>query len=153
MKRKSAPVRKCGEKARTDGGHCGDWDFGGYRHSDVFGLHIQVTSNFCICRTGFRENGGRIVCARNRRSSGVQYRNQQYRYPNDNAQHNCRVAVKDGVINVTTSATDSSKVPLTIIDTPSLPVGASTMNWINSGTTCLAANASRAFGPGKGDCP
>ena len=61
--------------------------------------------------------------------------------------------VADGVISITTAATDDNKVPLTIIDTPSLPVGASSMSWVNTGTTCLPANAKRAFGPGKGDCP
>lgn len=59
--------------------------------------------------------------------------------------------VTDGVIDVTTAATDSNKVALTIVDTPSLPVGASTMSWSNGGTTC--GNPNRAFGPGVGDCP
>lgn len=58
--------------------------------------------------------------------------------------------VTDGVITVTSAATDGG-VGLTIVDTPSLPPGSSTMSWVNGGTTC--GNPNRAFGAGVGDCP
>ncbi len=61
------------------------------------------------------------------------------------------IAVTDGVISITTAATDGAGAQLTIIDTPSLPPGASSMSWVNRGTTC--GNPSRAFGPGVGNCP
>ena len=55
-------------------------------------------------------------------------------------------------ITVTTGATTTAGVGLTIIDTPTAGNGAATMTWANSGTTCTAANASRAFKAGTGDC-
>ena len=60
-------------------------------------------------------------------------------------------AVSNGVIDITTAATDNSGAPLTIVLTPSLPAGASTMSWINSGTVC--GSPDRGFGKGVGDCP
>ncbi len=61
-------------------------------------------------------------------------------------------SITDGVITVTTGATDSTGTALTIIDRPTAPAGTANMLWTNSGSTCLAANASRAFKLGSGDC-
>jgi prepilin-type N-terminal cleavage/methylation domain-containing protein len=60
-------------------------------------------------------------------------------------------SVTDGVIKVTTSATDTASPPakLTIIDTPTTPAGGANMLWTNSGTTC---DAKRGFKVGQGDC-
>ncbi len=62
-------------------------------------------------------------------------------------------SVTNGVITVTTGATDTSGTNLTIIDTPTYTAGQANMLWTNSGTTCSAANVARAFKPGSGDCP
>ncbi|MFC4520739.1 pilin [Cupriavidus pinatubonensis] len=61
-------------------------------------------------------------------------------------------SVTNGVITVTTGATDTASPPanLTIIDTPSFVTGNATMTWLNTGTSC---NASRGYKPGQGDCP
>ncbi len=61
-------------------------------------------------------------------------------------------AANQGVITVTTGATSAAAVPLTTILTATQS-GAANMPWINSGTTCVAANATRAFKPGQGGCP
>lgn len=59
--------------------------------------------------------------------------------------------VVDGVVTVTTTATDGATPPvqLTIIDTPSYTAGDATMKWDNSGTSC---NATRGFKDYAGDC-
>jgi type IV pilus assembly protein PilA len=59
-------------------------------------------------------------------------------------------SVTDGVIKVTTGATNNSGVSLTIIDTPSGAAGSASLAWTNTGTSC---SATRAFKPGFGDCP
>jgi len=59
-------------------------------------------------------------------------------------------SVTDGVITVTTGATDAAAVALTIVDTPTIPAGSANMVWTNSGTSC---NATRGFKAGQGDCP
>jgi type IV pilus assembly protein PilA len=61
-------------------------------------------------------------------------------------------SVKDGVIKVTTGATDTASPPvnLTIIDTPTFAAGAANILWTNSGTSCEPV---RGFKPGQGDCP
>lgn len=58
-------------------------------------------------------------------------------------------SVTDGVIKVTTGATDSSGANLTIVDTPSYTAGNANMTWTNSGTSC---DATRGFKSGAGDC-
>ena len=58
-------------------------------------------------------------------------------------------SITDGVITVTTGATSSAGVNLTIVDTPTMPAGAANMLWTNSGTTC---DATRGFKEGAGDC-
>ena len=58
-------------------------------------------------------------------------------------------SVTDGVITVTTGATTSAGVALTIVDTPSLAAGGANMTWTNSGTSC---DATRGFKSGQGDC-
>lgn len=62
-------------------------------------------------------------------------------------------SVTNGVISITTGATDTAGTALTTIDTPTYVAGNANMLWTNSGTTCLAANAPRAFKSGAGDCP
>ena len=62
-------------------------------------------------------------------------------------------SVTDGVITIATGATTNAGVNLTIVDTPVANVGAANMIWTNTGTTCVAANANRAFKAGQGDCP
>ena len=62
-------------------------------------------------------------------------------------------SVTNGVVTVTTGATAADGTQLTIIDTPSVLAGGPNMTWSNTGTTCDAANASRAFKSGQGDCP
>jgi type IV pilus assembly protein PilA len=61
-------------------------------------------------------------------------------------------SVTNGVITVTSGATDTASPPanLTIIDTPTIAAGAANMLWTNTGTSC---NATRGFKPGQGDCP
>jgi prepilin-type N-terminal cleavage/methylation domain-containing protein len=59
-------------------------------------------------------------------------------------------SVTDGVIRVTTGATTSAGVALTIVDTPTVAAGAANMVWTNSGTSC---DAQRGFKSGQGDCP
>ncbi|MCC4115498.1 hypothetical protein LLG90_09070 [Aromatoleum toluclasticum] len=58
-------------------------------------------------------------------------------------------SVTDGVIKVTTGATDTAGAALTIIDTPSVAAGAANMLWANTGTSC---NPARGFKVGQGDC-
>ena len=58
-------------------------------------------------------------------------------------------SVTDGVITVTTGATTSAGVALTIIDTPTLAAGGANITWTNSGTSC---DATRGFKSGQGDC-
>ena len=57
-------------------------------------------------------------------------------------------SVTAGVITVTTAAT-ASNVALTIVNTPTTPLGGANMLWTNSGTSC---NATRGFKIGQGDC-
>ena len=57
--------------------------------------------------------------------------------------------VANGVITVTTGATDSANTKLTIIDTPSFTAGDATMVWTNTGSSC---DNTRGFKPGAGDC-
>lgn len=59
-------------------------------------------------------------------------------------------SVTDGVIKVTTGATDASGIKLTIIDTPSGASGAASLVWTNTGSSC---SATWAYKPGFGDCP
>ncbi|MEE9101496.1 prepilin-type N-terminal cleavage/methylation domain-containing protein [Pseudomonas nitroreducens] len=59
-------------------------------------------------------------------------------------------SVTNGIITVTTGATTTAGVGLTIIDTPSVVAGNANMTWANSGTSCDPA---RGFKPGQGDCP
>ena len=61
-------------------------------------------------------------------------------------------SVTDGVITVTTGATTSAGVALTIIDTPTIPTvagGGANILWTNSGSSC---DATRGFKSGQGDC-
>lgn len=58
-------------------------------------------------------------------------------------------AVTDGVIAVTTGATDDEGVALTINNTPTFPAGTATMLWTNDGSSC---DATRGFKEGAGDC-
>ncbi len=59
-------------------------------------------------------------------------------------------SIEDGVIEVTTGASDAAGVQLTIVTTPSYTPGAANLTWTNTGTTC---DSVRAFRPGLGDCP
>jgi type IV pilus assembly protein PilA len=60
-------------------------------------------------------------------------------------------SVTNGVITVTTGATTTAGVNLTIIDTPNPgAAGAANMTWANTGTSC---DANRGFKSGQGDCP
>ena len=61
-------------------------------------------------------------------------------------------SITNGVITVTTGATDTASPPaaLTIIDTPTVAAGAANMVWTNTGTSC---NVSRGYKSGQGDCP
>jgi type IV pilus assembly protein PilA len=59
-------------------------------------------------------------------------------------------SVTDGVITVTSGATDTSGTNLTVVDTPTLGVGAANMTWTMTGTIC---NTTRGLKPGQGDCP
>lgn len=59
-------------------------------------------------------------------------------------------SIVDGVIKVTTGATDTDGTHLTIIDTPNVSANSAGMSWINSGTTC---SPTRGFRSGTGDCP
>jgi prepilin-type N-terminal cleavage/methylation domain-containing protein len=64
-------------------------------------------------------------------------------------------SVTNGVITVTTGATDGAAAPTnyTIIDTPTVTAGNATITWKNSGTSCTDTKASsRGFKPGQGDC-
>jgi prepilin-type N-terminal cleavage/methylation domain-containing protein len=58
-------------------------------------------------------------------------------------------SVTNGVITVTTAATTSAGVGLTIVNTPTVAAGAANMLWTNSGTSC---DAQRGFKSGQGDC-
>jgi prepilin-type N-terminal cleavage/methylation domain-containing protein len=58
-------------------------------------------------------------------------------------------SITNGVITVTTGATDSAGAALTIIDTPTVAAGAANMTWTNTGTSC---DATRGFKSGAGDC-
>lgn len=59
-------------------------------------------------------------------------------------------SVTNGVITVSTGATTTAGVALTIADTPTIAAGAANVVWTNAGTTC---DAVRGFRPGQGDCP
>lgn len=59
-------------------------------------------------------------------------------------------SVTNGIITVTTGATDTAGTKLTSILTPTFNTGDANIKWANSGTSC---NATRAFKPGQGDCP
>ncbi|HUW49613.1 MAG TPA: prepilin-type N-terminal cleavage/methylation domain-containing protein [Sulfuricella sp.] len=58
-------------------------------------------------------------------------------------------SVTDGVITVTTGATTSAGVNLTIVDTPTVAAGDANIKWTNTGTSC---DATRGFKVGQGDC-
>lgn len=59
-------------------------------------------------------------------------------------------SVTDGVITVTSGATSSAAVALTIIDTPTVAAGGANMVWTNTGTICDPVRGMKA---GFGDCP
>ena len=59
-------------------------------------------------------------------------------------------SVTNGVIKVTTGATTSGGVGLTVIETPSFSSGDANMAWVNTGTSC---DVNRGFKPGQSDCP
>lgn len=59
-------------------------------------------------------------------------------------------SVTNGVISVTTGATTTAGVDLTILTTPTIAAGDANMTWLNTGTTC---DPVRGFKPGQGDCP
>jgi len=60
-------------------------------------------------------------------------------------------SVTNGVITMTSGATTTAGVNLTIVDTPALPAaGAANMTWTNTGTIC---DVNRGLKPGQGDCP
>jgi type IV pilus assembly protein PilA len=60
-------------------------------------------------------------------------------------------SIKNGVITVTTGATDTAGANLLLVDTPTAPVaGAANMTWTTTGTVC---NIDRGLRPGQGDCP
>ncbi|MGN5479546.1 pilin [Cupriavidus basilensis] len=60
-------------------------------------------------------------------------------------------SVTNGVITMTSGATTTAGVNLTIIDTPALPAaGAANLTWANTGTIC---DVNRGLKPGQGDCP
>jgi len=59
-------------------------------------------------------------------------------------------SVTDGVITVTTGATTSAGVNLTIVNTPAFTAGNANILWKNTGTSC---DATRGFKAGQGDCP
>ncbi len=61
------------------------------------------------------------------------------------------VNVTDGVITVTTAATDGAGAQLTMIETPLISIGASNLTWTNTGTICTFPE--RGFRPGAGHCP
>ena len=58
-------------------------------------------------------------------------------------------SITNGVVTVTTGATTTAGVGLTIIDTPSFAAGDANIKWTNTGTTC---DAVRGFKPGTGGC-
>ena len=60
-------------------------------------------------------------------------------------------SITNGIITVTTGATDTSGTNLLLVDTPTAPVaGAANMTWTTTGTVC---NVNRGLKPGQGDCP
>jgi prepilin-type N-terminal cleavage/methylation domain-containing protein len=61
-------------------------------------------------------------------------------------------SITNGVITVTTAATDTAAPPvkLTVIDTPTAAAGNANILWTNTGTIC---NATRGMKPLSGDCP
>ncbi|MDZ4142410.1 MAG: prepilin-type N-terminal cleavage/methylation domain-containing protein [Methylotenera sp.] len=59
-------------------------------------------------------------------------------------------SITNGIITVTTGATTSAGVKLTMVDTPTFVAGNANMLWTNTGTSC---DATRGFKPGQGDCP
>ncbi|WIO74871.1 prepilin-type N-terminal cleavage/methylation domain-containing protein [Porticoccaceae bacterium LTM1] len=59
-------------------------------------------------------------------------------------------SITDGVITLTTGATTTAGVNLTMILTPTMGAGSSALTWANSGTSCEPI---RGFRPGQGDCP
>jgi type IV pilus assembly protein PilA len=62
-------------------------------------------------------------------------------------------SVTNGVISVTTGATAADgTTALTIVDTPTMGDKTANIIWANTGTTCNAATAGRAFKVGQGNC-
>ena len=59
-------------------------------------------------------------------------------------------SVTNGVISVTTGATTTAGVNLTVVDTPAFVAGNSNMTWLNTGTVC---DPIRGLKSGQGDCP
>ncbi len=59
-------------------------------------------------------------------------------------------SVTNGIMTMTTGATTTAGVQLTIVSTPTMAAGAAAMTWTNAGTTCTPT---RGFKPGQGDCP
>ena len=60
-------------------------------------------------------------------------------------------SITNGIITVTTGATDTSGTNLLLVDTPTAPAaGAANMTWTTTGTVC---NVNRGLKPGQGDCP
>ncbi len=59
-------------------------------------------------------------------------------------------SITNGVISVTTGATNSDGEQLTIITSPNPQVGRANLAWTNTGTSCDSA---RGFRSGSGDCP
>jgi type IV pilus assembly protein PilA len=89
----------------------------------------------------FQETGTLTGCSAG--SNGV---------PNLNTTRNITTvtSITDGVITVTSAATSTAAVALTVVDTPTAPVGTANMVWTNTGTIC---DANRGMKPGSGDCP
>lgn len=59
-------------------------------------------------------------------------------------------SITDGVIDVSTGATDAEGAWLTISTAPSHTPGEANMLWLNDGTSC---DPIRGFRTGQGDCP
>ncbi|GLC97840.1 prepilin-type N-terminal cleavage/methylation domain-containing protein [Cupriavidus sp. TA19] len=58
-------------------------------------------------------------------------------------------SVLNGIITMTSGATTTAGVRLTIVDTPTIAAGAANMTWANTGTIC---NPTRGLKAGQGDC-
>ncbi len=58
-------------------------------------------------------------------------------------------SVTNGITTVTSGATTTAGLNLTIVDTPSLTAGGANITWANAGTIC---NATRGMRSGQGDC-